>query len=237
MMILSALLVVLGYFGVRFGGPAWLAAALCGVPLVLYLLHDLGVLAWRDDFQREVALRSGMHALIVVGLVSAWVTATANVWELAARDSSPGDGMTWQAAMTLRIAVIAWGTSWLIQYWGGQAGSIRILWVLLGLSFVDKLVTAFRVHEAPADVATLIARFGWYPLAALGIIGCRRWPRGGGAALGIGLLAWAWFASHVLAGSGLLGDTSFQLDAIAKSMPLLVPALALLSTRHRRFAE
>jgi hypothetical protein len=171
--------------GVRFGGPAWLSAASCGAILLVYLLHDLGVLTWRDDFQREVALRSGMHALVIVGLVSAWVVATANVWDIAARESGPGDGMAWQAALTLRIATIAWGISWLIQYWGGWAGSIRILWALLCLSFVDNLASVLRMHEASTGLAALITRFGWFPLAALGIYGCRRWPRSGGAALGI----------------------------------------------------
>jgi hypothetical protein len=31
------------------------------------LLRELGLARWRDDFQREAVMRSGMHALVAVG--------------------------------------------------------------------------------------------------------------------------------------------------------------------------
>jgi len=232
MMILSALLVVVGYLGMQFGGPVWVAAATCGVPLLLYLLHDLGVIAWRDDFQREVAMRSGMHALVAVGLVCAMVVATNNTTELVAREE-PGYGLTMMAALTLRIAAIIWGLSWIVQYWGGHVGAIRILWVLLGISFIETAgTTMLRVHGTEAGGMLFFARLWFYPLLALAIVGCRRWPRVGGAALCVYLIGKTWFVAHSFAAVGLMEDTLVQASMIAMTLPLMVPALTLLSARR-----
>ena len=233
MMILSALLVVAGYLGVQFGGPVWVAAATCSVPLLLYLLHDVGAVAWRDDFQREVAMRSGMHALVAVGLICAMVLATNNTTELVAREGGPGYGMTMMAALTLRIAAIIWGLSWLVQYWGGRIGAIRILWVLLGISFIETAgTTMLRVHGNTAGGMTFFARLWFYPLIALAIVGCRRWPRAGGVVLCVFLIGKTWFVAHSMAAVGLMEDTLVQTSMIAMTLPLLVPALTLLSARR-----
>jgi len=232
MMILSALLVVVGFLGVRFGGPIWLAAAACGVPLVLYLLHDMGVIAWKDDFQREVAMRSGMHALVAVGLVCAMVLATNNTTELSAREGGLGRGLEVMAGTTLRIAAIIWGLSWLVQYWGGHVGAIRILWVLLGINVIETAGTLLYVQGDAASGITWLARFWFYPFLALAIVGCRRWHRVGGVVLCVFLVGKTWFIAHGLAGIGLMEDTWVQMGMITMTLPLMVPALALVSARR-----
>lgn len=236
MMILSALLVVVGFFGVKFGGSVWLAAAACGVPLLLYLLHDMGVIAWRDDFQREVAMRSGMHALVAIGLVCALVLATSHTTTAAARDRGPGQEMAAMAGMTLQIAAITWGMSWLVQYWGGHVGAIRILWVLLGISVIDTAGTLFRVHGTASIGWVYLGRFGVYPIAALLIIGCRRWPRVGGGVLCAYLIGKTWIVTRAMAEVGLMQDTLVQTYMVAMTLPLIVPVLTLLSARRTRAA-
>ncbi|MBM4131359.1 hypothetical protein FJ250_10105 [bacterium] len=228
MMILS------GCFGVRIGGPVWPAAAVSAVLLLLYLLHDLGILNWKDDFRREVAMRSGLHALVAVGLVSAFIVATNNVAELLSRAPNRGGDAVYTAATTLRIAAIAWGMSWLIQFWGGRAGAIRILWLLLGISFLDTAVTLVRVQGTAVGAMSVFAKFAWYPLAALAIIGCRRWPRVGGAVLGLAVVGVTWYLARGMAGVGILEDTSIQIYMLGRAMLLWIPALALLSARRIR---
>lgn len=236
MMILSALLVVVGFFGVKFGGPTWLAAAACGVPLLLYLLHDMGVIAWKDDFQREVAMRSGMHALVAIGLVCAMVLATDDTTAVAARSGDARHDMVAMAGMTLQIAAIIWGMSWLVQYWGGHVGAIRILWVLLGISIIDTAGTLLRVYGSAAINPTYLTQFWFYPIAVLVIFGCRRWHRVGGVVLCAYLIGRTWFVTHALAGVGLMEDTLVQTNMIAVTLPLMVPALTLLSARRTREA-
>lgn len=237
MMILSALLVVVGFFGVKFGGPVWVAAAACGVPLVLYLLHDMGVIAWRDDFQREVAMRSGMHALVAVGLVCAMVLVTDNAGAVAVRSGDARHDMVAMAGMTLQIAAIIWGMSWLVQYWGGHVGAIRILWVLLGINIIDTAGTLLYVHWTPANGwIGYFAKFSFYPIAALVIIGCRRWHRVGGAVLCVYLIARTWIVTRGMVEIGLMEDPLVRTNMIVMMLPLIVPALTLLSARHAREA-
>lgn len=64
--------------------------------------------------------------------------------------------------------------SWLIQYWGGHAGAIRILWLLLGVSILDTAVTLVRVQGTAAGAMTIFGKFVWYPLAALALLSARR---------------------------------------------------------------
>lgn len=124
--------------------------------------------------------------------------------------------------------------SWLIQYWGGRAGAIRILWLLLGVSFLDTAVTLVRVQGTAAGAMAIFVKFGWYPLAALAIIGCRRWPRMDGAMLGLGVVAATWWLAHGMARVGILEDTSIQIYMLEHAMLLWIPALAPLSATRIR---
>jgi hypothetical protein len=231
MTMLSVLVLAVGYCAMRIG-PLWLAAAVGGAFMLAYLLHDLGILAWRDDFQREVAMRAGVHALIAVGLVSAFLLATYGAGENLSRDPDLADRAIPTAALILRVAIIAWGMSWLLQYWGGRTGAVRILWILLGVSFLDTIASTVRARPTdPMGLATLV-RFSWYPLGILALLGCRRWPRIGGAVLGLFVVGASWFLARGMSGVGLLEDSFMQLYVVEKAVLLWVPAMSLVSARR-----
>jgi len=226
MTVVSLILVVAGFLGSSFGGPDWLIVlAFLGL-FAPFLLRELGVMRWRDDFQREAVMRSGMHALAAVGVLLTVIVILQGTGGTALNAIERADD--YPAGVIFLLMAITWGLSWLLQFWGARTGAFRILlWTLA--------TTTTATIAALIYVAAIGQPQSWHGIWTAGlqlVIGwalvllCRRWPRVTGV-LVLATVAWmVWTLRTTLA-----GHPAMILALIIVGLPFLVPGVALIFSR------
>ena len=180
MTVVSLILVLAGFLGSSFGGPDWLVLLVFLGLFGPFLLRELRVLRWRDDFQREAVMRSGMHALVAVGVLLTVVVILQGAGGPAL--DAPDRPDAYPAGVSLLLLAITWGLSWLLQFWGVRTGAFRILlWTLA--------TTTTATITALIYLAAIGQPQSWHGIWTGGlqlVVGwtlvllCRRWPRATG---------------------------------------------------------
>jgi hypothetical protein len=178
------------------------------------VLRALGVLADRDEFQREAARRAGHHAYLAGGsFVCAVVVA-----RTAGTRTFGGDEFS--ASTVLMVMVVTYLLSHLVSFWGATAAAFRVL-LAFGIFWLAFVVLAHRGIEMLVE--SLVA----LPLFLLAFAS-RRWPRASGAVL-LGLAAFAfWFFNLYRAFRGAQGAWMVILVLV---LPLAAMGVALLAAR------
>lgn len=230
MTILSLILVVGGFLGSTLGGPNGLIVlAFLGL-FGPFLLRELGILRWRDDFQREAVMRSGMHALVAVGVLLTAVVSVQGAGGSYSAEEKIRYADAFPLGVVFALLAVTWGLSWLLQFWGVRTGAFRILlWTMATVTAVGLSTNVYLALSGrpmswhgiwTGGVQVLI---GW----ALVLLS-RRWPRIT-ALLLIGIVGWmVWTTGAMLAHQG---HPSVVLVISLVGLPFLVPAIALLASR------
>ena len=205
-------------FGAGFFGPT--------------LLRELGLMRWEEEFQREVALRAALHAMLAVGLLSTAVMAingfggTYNDEMKAFEDAMP-------ASTVLILLALVWSLSRLIQYWGVRKAAFRI-WCGVGLVWLGvvliALMTLEPIREGMGPRRLLEMCLFWAPLLVLAWL-APRWPRWVGAA-GLAYLGWILFGADMAQAFAGTMPWEMRLDMVLLTLaPVGAPAVALLASR------
>ncbi len=224
------ILLIIGLLGMALEYDQW-GSVIVGLGLFgPYLLRELGFLPWCDEFQREIFMRSGMHALLGVGIL---VTAIMAIEGVGGRTDLEGnwlmkDSMT--ASTVLLVLAVIWILSRLLQYWGTLIGSRRFLIGYFSISFVGISIVFVSVlgHGIGFSFSKwflAFAQIGWIGILALGVY---RWPRIVGFLL-LGTLATT--APHIIAIAGQnMGEPAWVgviVETCVLILPLLIPGFAL----------
>ncbi len=235
MSLVSLVLVVAGFLGSTLGGPHGLIALSFLGLFGPFVARELGWLRWRDDFQREAVMRSGMHALIAVGLLATIVVALRGAGGSDGRGDVPGTNLRddFPMLVVFLLMAITWGVSWLLQFWGTRTGAFRILVLAQATATVVLLVT---LGVQAARGAVMSGRGLASAGVQLGVVWvlvalCRRWPRAAGALLIAVVASNAWSVRTIPATFGLPGAV---LLASLVCVPFVVPAVALLASRPEK---
>jgi hypothetical protein len=196
-----------------------------------FLLREAGVMRWRDDFQREAVMRSGMHALVAVGVL---LTASA-ILEGGGTDFGQQPSGEWgriPAGIVLIVLGITWGLSWLLQFWGVRTGAFRILlWTVATYTVIHAglLIQALALGRglpwsAGYTASSLLQLLGGW----LVVFTSRRWPRATGILL-FGIVAWQ--LREIPTALEVAGYQVAVIGIGLLTLPFLVPAIALLLSK------
>jgi hypothetical protein len=181
------------------------------------LLRELGLLADRDEYQRQAALQAGYRAYLITGFALV-IAIVALRWRVLNLDNTDLPG---HVVLILLLAV--YFLSYLFSYWGPQRASFRIL-IAFGLFWLVFVVISHL--EEPGHLfaeAFVVAPF--FLLAFAG----RRWPRISGLVL-IALSVVVLFRFGLIR---RLVERPFNLEVILLFwLPLFASGLALLLTRR-----
>lgn len=191
------------------------------------LLRELGLLRWRDEFQRETTTRAALHAFLGAG---AFLAAVMSLHGFTG--TYDAGGKTFQDALPASTVVILLATVWylsrLLQYWGPVRAAVRI-WTAFSCTYlVFWIVVVVAVSRTQGNVSVpqlaLNAIFCLVPLI-LALVG-RRLPRVAGV---VALVLVGWFVA-----AGFRNTTpstipwELYLDILLLIVaPLAAPAVAL----------
>lgn len=227
--VLAGVLVLAGWFGAMLGQDWMILLAGLGV-IGPVALRESGLVPWRDDFQRETVMRSGLHALLVsIGLL-VLVMATEGTGG-STRDGAIHSVDDIAASTVFLLLTVTWGISWLLCFWGPRDGARRIL--LIAVTMMTALIAAFCVYYFFNDRQILAdsdpPAFVFLGLAWAAFAVSRRWPK----LAGVILLA----ALGVLVSPFVGAPAAFPVEAwtplaLILVVPYLIPALALLTYRR-----
>jgi hypothetical protein len=232
MMTIVTLVLVIGGWLAADQGPDWLIGLSFLGLFGSLILREVGVLRWRDEFQREAVMRAGMHALIAVGLVVTLVMATQGFGGTSYMGGPVEYADAFPVSVVFWVLAVTWGLSWLLQFWGARQGAFRILLMFMAVltlvATVSLVFTALRGHQQ--QLHAIITGYGQLAMGWLAVMACRRWPRVTGTALvAVTALALKTVLPTLRQFGGLDG---YLAVLVAVVMPLLVPAAALIFSRE-----
>lgn len=200
-----------------------------------WLLREARVFAWRDDFQREVHLRAGMHALLAVGLIVTAVMVTQGAGGSGSADLGWDLRDRMSASTVLVIMATTWICSRVMQFWGPLTGARRFLVFMAaaGLFGLAHTLWTRHVHGLIMPLRPLLiscAQVGWLGLLFFTV---PRRPRLVGWLLAATLATMTPDLVRCLRQDGGEPAWAGAVYEICMLLPLLLSAVALVGYRER----
>ncbi len=180
------------------------------------VLREAGLIADRDEFEREAARYAGYRAYLAAGAFLVVMIVTKGWGSLSLdNDAVP-------ASIVLALMLVVYLMSYLFNFWGTETASFRVL-VTFG-AFWSAFVLLSHGTEPMALLMESLVVLPFFVLAFT----ARRWPRWTGMAL----VALAAFALHFLnLQRALTGDAGAMLVFVLLFVPVVGTGLALIRSR------
>jgi hypothetical protein len=187
------------------------------------ILRELGVLADRDEFQRQAVYRAGYHAFLTTGLAAFVLIAFFRSAERSITDIEE------LATLLLVILWCTWFLSWLLDYWGPQKTAARIL-VAFGSAWLLFAIASNVGAEWTGWGAFLLSPLITLPFFGLAWLS-RLWPRIAGVLLLAVCIFYLQFFGFLRASH--LGPITRVITFVLLVGPLLASGVSLLAAGKR----